>query len=60
MEDSRAGGRKQTSILVDEEDYAELERMARLRRSSVSQVIREFVAEGIERQKARDLAAARP
>jgi len=59
VEEARPSGKKQTSILVDDEDYAELERIARTRRSTVSQVVREFVAEGLDRQKARDLAAAR-
>lgn len=49
MEEVRGSGRKQISILLDEPDYEDLERIAKRRRSTVSQVIREFIAEGIER-----------
>ncbi len=59
MEDTRSGARRQVSTVLDEEDISELERMARQRRASVAQVIREMVAEGIERaQRAERMAAA--
>ena len=59
MEETRSGARRQVSTVLDEEDIIELERIARQRRASVAQVIREMVAEGIERtRKSESLAAA--
>lgn len=52
MEDGRAGGRKQpVTTGLDDEDFAELEQLARQRRSSISQVAREFIVAGIERER---------
>lgn len=50
MEETRASGRSQFSIKLDDEDRVELERIARRKRSSLAQVIREFIVEGIERE----------
>ena len=51
MEEGRSPGKKQTSILLDDEDFVELERIARAKRSTISQVIREFTVAGIERER---------
>lgn len=51
MEESRGTGRSQFSIKLDDEDRIELERIARQKRSSLAQVIREFVVAGIERNR---------
>lgn len=58
MEEVRGNGRKQTSILIDDSDYEELERIARTKRSTVSQVCREFIAEGIDRKRQLERLAA--
>ena len=51
MEEGRTSSKKATSILLDDEDYAEVERIARERRSNISQVVREFVVAGIKREQ---------
>lgn len=51
MEETRESGKRQFSLLLDDEDFAEVERIARARRSNISQVIREFVVAGIERDR---------
>lgn len=51
MEESRSPGRKQASVWIDDEDYGELERIAKSKRSTVSQVLREYMAVGIERER---------
>ena len=59
MEEVRGSIKPRFSISLDDADLAEVERIARKRRSTVSQVCREFIAEGIERtQRAESLAAA--
>ena len=58
MEEGQAGAPKQFSILMDAEDYAEVERIARAKRSTVSQVIREFTVAGIERHQRLQAAEA--
>lgn len=58
MEETRASSRKQTSILLDEDDWTEVERIARAKRSNISQVCRELIVEGIERQRRRELVEA--
>lgn len=59
MEDTRGPIRPRFSISLDDEDLAEVERIAKKKRSSLAQVCREFIAEGIERaQKAERVAAA--
>lgn len=57
MEEGKAGGRRQFSILLDEEDFADVERIARSKRSSIGQVVREFIVEGIERRQRPERAA---
>lgn len=55
----RPDGKKQFSILLDEEDYAEVERIARAKRSNISQVAREFIVAGVERERrVQELVAA--
>lgn len=51
MEEARGSGRSQFSIKLDDEDRFELEKIARAKRSSLAQVIREFVVAGIERER---------
>lgn len=51
MEEGRASGKKQFSILLDDEDFAEVERIVRAKRSTISQVVREFIVAGIERER---------
>lgn len=51
MEESRTGGRSQLSIKIDDEDRVELDRIARAKRSTLGQVIREFIVAGIERER---------
>jgi ribbon-helix-helix CopG family protein len=51
MEEPRTPARRQFSIVLDEEDLAEVERIARDRRGSIAQVIREFVVAGIKRHQ---------
>lgn len=51
MDESRAPGKKQTSILLDDEDYEAVVRIARARRSNIAQVVREFVVAGIDRDR---------
>ena len=58
MEDTRGAGRPQFSIKLDDEDLSEVDRIARERRASRAQVIREFVVEGIARHRKRELAEA--
>lgn len=58
MEESRAPGRSQFSIKLDDEDREQLERIARAKRSSLAQVIREFVVAGIERERRLQAAEA--
>lgn len=58
MEEVRPTGKRQLSILLDEEDMTEIERIARARRSNISQVVREFVVIGIERDRQRQAAEA--
>lgn len=58
MEESRVSGRRQqVSTVMDDGDIVDLERIARQKRSSLAQVCREFIAEGIERHKAAERAA---
>lgn len=58
MEETRGAARPQFSIKLDDEDLSEVDRIARERRSSRAQVIREFVVEGIARQRRRELSEA--
>lgn len=58
MEEYRSSGRSQFSIKLDDEDKTELERIARQKRSSIAQVIREFVVAGIERNRRLEAAEA--
>lgn len=58
MDQGRATGKKQFSLLLDDEDYAEVERFARRKRSTISQVVREFVVAGIEREQRIEAAEA--
>lgn len=58
MEEARGQIKPRFSISLDDADLAEVERIARKKRSSLAQVCREFIAEGIERaQRAEQLAA---
>jgi hypothetical protein len=50
-EESRPSGRSQLSIKIDDEDRVELDRIARAKRSTLGQVIREFIVAGIERER---------
>lgn len=52
-----SGRRQQVSTVMDDGDIVDLERIARQKRSSLAQVCREFIAEGIERHKAAERAA---
>jgi lauroyl/myristoyl acyltransferase len=58
VEDTRTAVRRQISTVLDEEDIAELEKIARQKRSSLAQVIREFVVAGIERERRAQAAEA--
>lgn len=58
MEEPRASGRRQFSIVLDEEDLSEVEAIARERRASIAQVIREFVVAGIKRNRQLQAAEA--
>ncbi len=49
-------GRRQFTMVLDEEDLTELEEIAKERRASLAQVVREFIVAGIKRQ--RQIAAA--
>jgi len=51
MDEARTPGRRQTSILLDEDDWAEVERIVKAKRSNISQVCRELIVEGIERRR---------
>lgn len=52
MEEARSSARRNpVTTYVDDEDLAELERIARLKRAGVSQVAREFIGAGIERER---------
>lgn len=56
MEGMQPSGRRQLSIVMDEADLAEVDRIARERRASLAQVIREFVVAGIKHHNQRQLA----
>lgn len=52
MEEVRTVERKQpVTTGLDDEDFAALERIARQKRASLSQVAREFIVAGIERER---------
>lgn len=52
MEEARTPERKRPVITgLDDEDYADLERIARQKRASLSQIAREFIVAGIERER---------
>lgn len=58
MEEARESGKRQFSILLDDEDFAEVERIARAKRSNISQVVREFIVAGIDRDRRLQAAEA--
>lgn len=58
MQESPTASRRQFSVAIDEADFAELGRIARDRRASIAQVVREFVVAGIKRQQEIDAAPA--
>lgn len=58
MEETRTPSRKQTSIMLDEDDWAEVDKIVRAKRSNISQVCRELIVEGIERRRRAELAEA--
>jgi predicted DNA-binding protein len=43
--------KRQFSILVDPDHYQELERLAKRRRTSIAQIVREHIETGIERDR---------
>lgn len=57
MEEPEGSVRRQLSIVIYQEDYAALDQLARSKRSSIAQVVREFIVEGIERRQRPERAA---
>ena len=51
MEEARTPNRKQTSIMLDEDDWAEVDKIVKAKRSNISQVCRELIVEGLERRR---------
>lgn len=51
MSQDRVPPKRQFSITLDEDDYQELVRLAETRRASVAQVVREYVAAGLVRDR---------
>jgi hypothetical protein len=51
MEQPDASKKRQFSVLLDEDQYEEIDQRAKTRRTGMAQVIREYVAAGIERDR---------
>lgn len=57
MDEPEGSVRRHLSIVIYQEDFADVERIARSKRSSIAQVVREFIVEGIARRQRPERAA---
>lgn len=51
MEETRVSETKQFSVVLDAEDYENLLKVVKHRRSNIAQVVREFIVSGIEQDR---------
>lgn len=51
MEETRVSGPKQFSVVLDAEDYENLLKVVKHRRSNIAQVVREFIISGIDQDR---------
>lgn len=51
MEETRVSEKKQFGVVLDAEDYENLLKVVKHRRSNIAQVVREFIVSGIEQDR---------